>query len=67
MANQIRKDKKQVRNRPAAPRQPAERAEDGSTVTDEMIAGWESALERGEWPSGWANVGEIVEWRIPRR
>lgn len=36
-------------------------AENGKVVTDEMIADWESALERDEWPSGWVNVGEIVE------
>lgn len=36
-------------------------AENGKIVTDEMIAVWESALERDEWPSGWVNVGEIVE------
>lgn len=35
--------------------------ENRKVVTDEMIAGWESALERDEWPSGWVNVGEIVE------
>lgn len=34
-------------------------------VTDEMIADWESALERDEWPSGWVNVGEIVEAKLP--
>ena len=36
-------------------------AENGKVVTDEMIAGWESALERDEWPSGWVNVGETPE------
>lgn len=36
-------------------------AENGKVVTDEMIDGWESALERDEWPSGWVNVSEIVE------
>lgn len=40
-------------------------ADDGGAVTDEMIAGWESALERDEWPSGWVNVGEIVEGKLP--
>ena len=35
-------------------------AENGKVVTDEMIADWESALERDEWPSGWVNVGEIA-------
>ena len=34
-------------------------AENGKVVTDEMIANWESALERDEWPEGWVNVGEI--------
>ncbi|HIY82302.1 hypothetical protein [Rubneribacter sp.] len=40
-------------------------AENGVVVTDEMIAGWEDALERDEWPSGWENVGEVVEGRLP--
>ena len=38
-------------------------AENGKVVTDEMIAGWESALERDEWPSGWVNVGDVVDGR----
>lgn len=41
-------------------------AENGEVVTDEMIADWESALERDKWPSGWANVGEIVEGELPK-
>ena len=41
-------------------------AENGKVVTDEMIADWESALERDEWPSGWVNVGEIVEGKLPK-
>ena len=41
-------------------------AENGKVGTDEMIAGWESALERDEWPSGWVNVGEIVEGKLPK-
>ena len=41
-------------------------AENGKVVTDEMIANWESALERDEWPSGWVNVGEIVEGKLPK-
>ena len=41
-------------------------AENGQVVTDEMIEGWENALERDEWPSGWFNVGEIVEGRLPK-
>lgn len=41
-------------------------AENGKLVTDEMIAGWEAALERDEWPSGWVNVGEIVDGRLPK-
>lgn len=41
-------------------------AENGKLVTDEMIAEWESALERDEWPTGWINVGEIVEGRPPK-
>ena len=40
-------------------------AENGKVVTDEMIAGWESALERDEWPSGWVNVGDVVDGRLP--
>lgn len=40
-------------------------AENGKLVTDEMIAGWEAALERDEWPSGWENVGEVYEGRLP--
>ena len=43
-----------------------EQTENGKVVTDEMIADWESALERDEWPSGWVNVGEIVEGKLPR-
>ena len=44
-------------------------AENGKVVTDEMIADWESALERDEWPSGWVNVGEVVvdEHGVPGR
>lgn len=37
----------------------------GCPVTDEMIDGWERALGRDEWPSGWVNVGEIVEGKLP--
>lgn len=33
----------------------------GREVTEEEIAGWEAALERDEWPEGWANVGGILE------
>lgn len=40
--------------------------ENSKVVTDEMIAGRESALERDEWPSGWVNVGEIVEGKLPK-
>lgn len=40
-------------------------AENGKIVTDDMITGWESALERDEWPEGWQNVGEIVEGHLP--
>lgn len=40
-------------------------AENGKFVTDEMIARWEDSLERDEWPSGWVNVGEIVEGKLP--
>ena len=41
-------------------------AEDGKVVTDEMIAEWESALERDEWPSGWVNVGDVLEGSLPK-
>lgn len=41
-------------------------AENGQVVTDEIIDGWERALERDEWPSGWINVGDIVEGRLPK-
>ena len=41
-------------------------AANGTLVTDEMIAGWEKSLENDEWPSGWVNVGEIVEGRLPK-
>ncbi len=40
-------------------------AENGVVVTDEMINGWESALERDKWPSGWDNVGKIIDRRLP--
>lgn len=40
--------------------------ENGKVVTDEMIADWEGALERDEWPNGWVNVGEIVEGKLPK-
>lgn len=40
-------------------------AENGVLVTDAMIDGWEDALERDEWPSGWKNVGEVMEGRLP--
>lgn len=42
-------------------------AKNGKVVTDEMISGWESALERDEWPSGWVNVGEIVEGKLMKK
>ena len=41
-------------------------AENGKVVTDEMIADWESTLERDEWPSGWVNVGEIAKGMLPK-
>ncbi len=41
-------------------------AENGKVVTDEMIADWESALERDDWPDGWVNVGEVVEGKLPK-
>lgn len=42
-------------------------AENGKVVTDEMIASWEDALERDEWPDGWRNVGDVIEGRLPSR
>ncbi len=36
-------------------------ANNGQTVTDEMIEGWACALDNDMWPSGWKNVGDIVE------
>ena len=41
-------------------------AENDKVVTEDMIAEWESALERDEWPSGWVNAGGIVEGRLPK-
>ena len=41
-------------------------AENGKVVTDDMIADWDSALERDEWPRGWVDVGGIVEGRLPK-
>ena len=41
-------------------------AENGKVVTDAMIADWESAPERDEWPSGWVNVGDVVDGRLPK-
>ena len=40
-------------------------AENGKVVTDGMIASWESALDADKWPSGWENVGDVVEGRLP--
>ena len=34
---------------------------DGKVVTDKMINEWSNALDNDKWPSGWRNVGEIVE------
>ena len=36
-------------------------AENGKVVTDEMIADWESALERDEWPSGWSHGHSVKQ------
>ena len=36
-------------------------AENGKVVTDGMIEGRESDLERDEWLSDWADVGDVVE------
>ena len=36
-------------------------AENGQTVTEDMIAKWAEALDKDKWPSGWKNVGDIVE------
>lgn len=40
-------------------------AENGKIVTDEMIAEWESALGRDEWPEGWHNVGKVIDGKMP--
>lgn len=40
-------------------------AENGKAVTDDMIAEWERALDRDEWPAGWRNVGDTVEGELP--
>lgn len=41
-------------------------AENGKVVTDQMIADWESALERDEWPKGWVNVGDVIDAKLPK-
>ena len=41
-------------------------AENGQVVTEEMIDGWCEALDRDEWPSGWRNVGELVDGKPPQ-
>lgn len=41
-------------------------AENGTLVTDEMIAGWESTLEQDKWPEGWVNVGEVFDGGLPK-
>lgn len=41
-------------------------AENGQEVTEEMIEGWCEALDKDEWPSGWRNVGEVVDGRQPQ-
>lgn len=41
-------------------------AENGSVVTERMIEEWSAALDRDEWPSGWRNVGDVVEGKLPR-
>ncbi|WP_423977728.1 hypothetical protein [Lancefieldella rimae] len=40
-------------------------AENGQTVTEDMIAKWAEALDKDKWPSGWKNVGDIVEGKLP--
>ena len=40
-------------------------AVNGKVVTDEMIANWEKDLERDKWPSGWVNVGDVLEGTLP--
>ena len=42
-------------------------AENGQTVTEDMIAKWAEALDKDKWPSGWKNVGDIVEGKLPMR
>ena len=41
-------------------------AENGQAVTEETIDSWCDALDRDEWPSGWRNVGEIVDGKPPQ-
>lgn len=40
---------------------------EGRMVSDEMIETWAEALDRDEWPEGWANVGGIVDGAPPVR
>lgn len=40
-------------------------AGNGRIVTNEMIAEWERALDRDEWPEGWHNVGKVIDGKMP--
>lgn len=40
-------------------------AANGQEITDEMVVGWEAALERDEWPTDWTNVSEVIDGRLP--
>ena len=41
------------------------KAANGTVVTEQMLDSWSSALDRDEWPEGWANKGEVVYGRPP--
>jgi hypothetical protein len=41
------------------------RSADGREVTEQMLSGWAAALDRDEWPEGWANIGGVVAGRPP--
>lgn len=41
-------------------------AENGQTVTEDMIDAWSAALDEDEWPDGWRNVGAVVDGKPPQ-
>ena len=41
------------------------KAANGTVVTEQMLDSWSSALDRDEWPEGWASKGEVVYGRPP--